>query len=422
MHESVIAEPTATDRPVTPPGPGRRRLAATLAALALGAAAWWAWAHSARSVSLAELRVATVERRDLERDAEVQGHAVAAFSPTLFAPAAGTVTLAVRAGDDVAAGQPVARIASPELAAERQREAATLLQLQADQQRQHIVARQQRLAAERDADEARLALTAATRDVERTAEACRVGVVAQIDCLKRLDAVQAGRIRSAHAARQAELVAADVGFETESLAQRVARQRAVLAELDRRIEALTVRAPVASRVGSLAVADRAAVAGQQPLVTLVDLSRLEVELQVPEIHAAELGLELPVQLRIGGSVATGRVSAIAPEVQSGQVLVRVRFDAAAAPQGLRQNQRVAARILIERRPGVLTLPRGPFVEVLGGHHAYVVDGDEAVRRRLRLGALGVALVEVAEGLQPGERVVVAGTELFDSAPRVRLRP
>lgn len=417
----MIAEPTTTDRPLAR---HRRRAPALLGAalvLAAGAGAWWAWAASARSVPLDRLRIATVARGELVRDAQVQGRVVAAVSPTLFAPAAGTVALRVQAGDTVAAGQVLARIASPELAAEREREAATLLQLQAEQRRQQIVARQQRLAAERDADEARLTLTAATRDAQRSAEACAAGVIAQIDCLKRQDAVQAGHIRSTHAARHVELVAADVGFELESLAQRVARQRAVLSELDRRIEALEIRAPVASRVGSIAVADRAAVAVNAPLMTVVDLSRLEVELQVPEVHAADLGLGMQVELRIAGGDAAGTLSAIAPEVQAGQVLVRVRFEGP-LPEGLRQNQRVTGRILIDRRPGVLVLARGPFVEALGGHAAYVLEGDEAVRRRVTLGALGVAAVEVAEGLGAGDRIVIAGTELFEGAPRVRVRP
>lgn len=417
----MIAEPSATDRAV--PAPRRwRRLAAGIAlAAATTGAAWWAWAGSERSVSRAELRIAAVQRGDLVRDALVQGRAVAAVSPTLFAPAAGTVALAVQAGDDVAAGQVLARIASPELQAERAREAATLLQLEADHQRQQIVARSQRLAAERDADEARLALTAATRDEQRSAEACAAGVVSLVDCLRRQDAVQAGRIRATHAAKAVELVTADGGFELQSLAQRVARQRAVVTELDRRLDALAVRAPVASRVGTIAVAERAAVPANAPLMTLVDLSRLEVEMQVPELYAADLGLGMTLRLQIAGKDVDAVLAAVAPEVQAGQVLVRARFQGV-QPEGLRQNQRVAGRILIDERRGVATLARGPFVETHGGHAAYVVEGDHAVRRAVKLGAMGTSAVEVLQGLAPGDTVVVAGSETFDNAPRVRLRP
>jgi HlyD family secretion protein len=143
---------------------------------------------------------------------------------------------------------------------------------------------------------------------------------------------------------------------------------------------------------------------------------------VPEAAAADLGPGLAVQLRIGSQDVAGQLAALAPEVKSGQVLVRVRFDGA-QPPGLRQNQRLSGRIVIEQRSGVLTLPRGPFVEALGGHQAWVMDGDHAVRRPIRLGAMGVGAVEVVQGLRAGEQVVIDGTERFDpAATRVRIRP
>lgn len=316
----------------------------------------------------------------------------------------------------------LARVVSSALEAERDREAATLGELQAELGRQDIVARQQRLAAEREADEAALALRAAERQRERSAEACGLGVVSQVDCLRWQDDVEAGRIRSAHAARRLGLVDDDTGFERRSLQQRVARQQAVVRELARRLDSLSVRAPVDSRVGSIAVADRAAVPADAPLMTVVDLSRLEVELQVPEAAAVELAPGMPAALRIGLQEVPGELVAVAPEVTAGQVLARVRF-AGGQPEGLRQNQRLSGRIVIEQRHDVLTLPRGPFVEALGGRAAWVLDGEYAVRRPIRLGAIGVAEVEVAEGLRAGERVVVAGAESFDrGADRVRIRP
>ena len=69
---------------------------------------------------------------------------------------------------------------------------------------------------------------------------------------------------------------------------------------------------------------------------------------------------------------------------------------------------------------MLMVARGPFFEDLGGTQAYVMDGDIAVRRPVRLGATSVSAVEVLEGLQPGDRVVVAGTDSFEDAGRVQV--
>jgi HlyD family secretion protein len=124
-----------------------------------------------------------------------------------------------------------------------------------------------------------------------------------------------------------------------------------------------------------------------------------------------------VQVNIGSTQAVGKLSAISPEVVRNQVLARVRFDGK-QPQGLRQSQRLTARVLIEEKPDVLMLPRGSFVENEGGRAAYVMDGDVAVRRPIQLGATSVSAVEILSGLQPGEKVVIAGTDAFEDAQRV----
>ena len=111
--------------------------------------------------------------------------------------------------------------------------------------------------------------------------------------------------------------------------------------------------------------------------------------------------------------------AISPEVVANRVRVRVAFEGE-QPAGLRQNQRVNARILIDERPDTLMLPRGPFIEAQGGRTAWVVEGDVAVRRAIRLGTASVTHVEVLDGLAVGEVVVIAGTDTFDDAERVQL--
>ena len=168
---------------------------------------------------------------------------------------------------------------------------------------------------------------------------------------------------------------------------------------------------------ALSVADRAVVAANTALMTVVDLSRLEVELAMPETYAEDLGLGMTAEVRIGAVNALAKVSAISPEVVGNQVLARVRFEGE-QPAGLRQNQRVSARVLFEEKPDVVMVARGPFIEDQGGRFAYVMDGDIAVRRPITLGATSVSAVEIIEGVQPGERLVIAGTDNFQDAERV----
>ena len=407
----------------TPDASSRRRpLLIGGAALALVLLLGWGvagWLGGSRAVSIERLRFGEVTRGTLVRDAAVNGRVVAAVSPTLYAPAGGTVTLKIQAGDTVAKGTVMAVIDSPELANELQREQATLAQLEAEVSRQRILAQKASLLARRDADDAEVVRLAATRDLQRAQRGFELGAIAEVEYLRAKDAMASAEIRAKHAGTAAGLESRDVALGLETQEQTLARQRLVTANVQRRVDELNVRAPVDGIIGTLNVADRAVVVANTPLMTVVDLSRLEVELAMPETYAEDLGLGMTAEVRVGAVSATGKISAISPEVVNNQVLARVRFDGD-QPPGLRQNQRLSARVLFEEKPDVVMVARGPFLEDQGGRYAYVTQDGIAVRRPITVGATSVSAIEILEGLQLGERIVIAGTDNFENAERVRI--
>ncbi|HEY8048224.1 MAG TPA: efflux RND transporter periplasmic adaptor subunit [Ramlibacter sp.] len=421
----MIPDTSAQDK-VIAPAPRRRRIRIAIAvagsALFLGAVALLlsGWRAGTPSVDAARLRIAPVAVGEFVRDAAVSGRVVAAVSPTLYATAAGTVALKVHAGDTVKKGDVLAQLESPELANALQRERSTTEELQSDIARQEIVAQKAKLGAIRDADQAEIERAAAQRQFERVEKAGVVGVLAKNDFDKAKDAVKSAEIRRRHAAEAARLEGEDVELQLKTRRAQLQRQRLVLADAQRRVDELTLRAPMDGVVGSLAIADRTVVPANAPIMTLVDLSRLEVELEIPETYVADLGIGMNAEITAGDIKAMGTVAAISPEVVKNQVLARVRFKGA-QPKGLRQSQRVAARLLIDEKPQALVLPRGPFVEQEGGHFAYVVEDGMAIRRPVTLGATSVSAVEILGGLKPGDKVVIAGTEAFDNAPQVRIK-
>ena len=421
---AMIRDTSAQDKPIAPV---RRQRAKRFAAIgfvvvALGAAGGALvanWRAGTPVIDAERLRIAEATRGTLVRDASVNGRVVAAVSPTLYAPAASTVNLKVNAGDTVKKGDVLAVLESPDLADAFKREQSSFQELQAEVARQQILSDKARLAARRDADQAEIDRISAERQLQRIEHAGIEGVVAKNDYEKARDAVKSAQIRSTHAAAAANLESEDVGLQLRTRKEQLQRQKLALDLAHRRVEELTIRAPSDGFIGSVAVNQRAVVPANAPLMTLVDLSRLEVELEIPEMYAADLGIGMKAEIVTGEVKATGTLSALAPEVVKNLVLARVRFDGK-QPQALRQNQRVQARLLIDERKDVLMLPRGPFVDTEGGRFAYVVDGGQAVRRPIQLGATSVSAVEVASGLKPGDRVVVSGTDAFEHAQRVKI--
>jgi HlyD family secretion protein len=421
---SMIRDTSATDRVIAqPPSSGGRRIGLAAAAAAglvlLVLVAGWAWRQlgAERAVGADRLRIATVERGTLVRDLSVQGRIVAAVSPTLYAPAPGIVTLEARAGDTVAKDDLLARIDSPELDNSLQRERALLSELEVAVSRQRIASQRQKLTTQRTADEAQVTLAAAEREMQRAEAAWAKHAIAQVDYLRARDALRTAEIGAAHAAADADLGVDAIEFELQTAEHQLQRQRLVVADLERQVGELAIRSPVDGIVGTVAVADRAAVPANGPLLTVIDLSQLEVELAVPEAYADELGIGMPAEIRFGGQAYAGAISAVSPEVVDGQVTARVRFQGE-LPAGLRQNQRVTTRVLFESREGVLKLARGPSLDDEGGRFAYVVADGMAQRRPIEIGATSLSEVEIVSGLQAGERVVISGTEAFEGAATI----
>ncbi|HWM28991.1 MAG TPA: efflux transporter periplasmic adaptor subunit, partial [Woeseiaceae bacterium] len=106
-----IADTSAQDVRIAPKSNRNRRIVGGGVVLLMLALVWLAvpvvtrWANATVTVPLERLRVATVTRGDLVRDVSVQGRVVAAVSPTLYAPAAGSITLEVEGGASVEQGQ-----------------------------------------------------------------------------------------------------------------------------------------------------------------------------------------------------------------------------------------------------------------------------------------------------------------------------
>lgn len=381
------------------------------------------WRGGGRSVDTARLRIADVQRGDLVRDLSAEGRVISANSPTLYTIAAGTVTLNVVAGDVVKQGQTLAEIDSPELRSRLAQEEATLAGLEAEAGRAELDGELTRANARKLLDQATVDKTAAMRDLERNQRAFAGGAVAQIDVARAQDELKKADLALSAAQQALALEGRGAGLDTRNRHLLADRQRSAVNELRRQVEALTLRAPFDGQVGQLMIAQRANVTANAAVLSLVDLSVFEVEIKVPESFARDLGIGIPAEITgnsgSGSGTFAAAISAVSPEVVNGEVAARLRFSDK-QPAGLRQNQRLSARIVLDTRRNVLNVERGPFLEQGGGLSAYVMDGDIAVKRRLRTGVSSLGAVEILDGAKVGDRIVVSGSDQFGDAERIRI--
>jgi HlyD family secretion protein len=350
------------------------------------------WANATVSVPFERIRTATVVRGNLVRDVSVQGRVVAAVSPTLYATAPGTITLNVDAGEQVVAGQVLAEVNSPELTNQLEQAEAALAQRQLELERQRIDTRQQSLEKRKAADLAEVAVIAARREMRRAEDAKERDVIPLIDYEKAADDLRNAELAYDHALADANLHDERLSFELRVSEFEVNTQELVVADLRRRVYDLSIKSPVNGIVGDLLVDQKAAVSRDTPVMAVVDLTRFEIDVMIPESYADDLAIGMAAEVSAGGQRFDGQLVAVSPEVVNNQVASRVRF-VGTAPTGLRQNQRLTTRILLAEHPDVLMVQRGQFLDSGGGRMAYVVTEDRvAKRRQIETGARSLGAV------------------------------
>lgn len=424
----MIQNSSSMDRPVVAQTRNPRVVAAIAAGVVLLVVAAIAfpairrWSRADRAVDASTLRFGTVTRGDLMRDISVQGRVVASLSPTLFSAGQGIVSLRTRAGAQVKQGDVLAIIESKELHAALDQAQSQLLTSRAELDRQRIVGRQTALRAKQSVELLTVRLEAAKRQLERVQRTFNEGLSNKADLETAQDNVRVASMELEQAKGELGLSGETSGFEVTTREQQVLRQQSVAGELQKRVDDLTIRAPFDGMVATVAVQDRDAVAPNQAVLTVVNLSSLELEIGLPEEYANETAVGTPATIVFGTREYSGKVTSISPEVVNSQVTARVVFDGE-LPQGLKQNQRLTTRLTFESRRNVLKVPRGAFLEAGGGRAAYVVDAAQksATRREITTGATSVGEVEIVNGLREGETIVVSDTTPFGDARNVMFR-
>ncbi len=237
----------------------------------------------------------------------------------------------------------------------------------------------------------------------------------------RQQAQRAAELYAAGAISKQEQEQADTGLRTAEANLKALQAQVQQQEVQLRY--FTVSAPTAGVIGDVPVRAGNMVTPQTVLTTIDQSQTLEVNVAVPLERAGALKNGLPLQILSGeGDVrlATTAVSFVSPHVddQTQSILVKGQVQ---NPDGtLRPQQYVRARIVWKTVDG-LVIPVTAVLRVSGQVFAFVAEdaGGKLVakQRPIKVGAIAGDNYAVLEGLKPGDRVVVSGTQkLADGAP------
>ncbi|MCP5109786.1 MAG: HlyD family efflux transporter periplasmic adaptor subunit [bacterium] len=157
------------------------------------------------------------------------------------------------------------------------------------------------------------------------------------------------------------------------------------------------------------------------LAKVAQPKRLKAELKIPETQAKDVQIGQIAMVDTRNGVIPGKVFRIDPAVREGTVLVDVKLEGA-LPPGARPDLSVDGTIELERLVDVLHVGRPAFgqPESLVGLFRVTPNGEEALRVQVRLGRSSVNYIEIVEGLDAGDEVILSDMSNWDDYDRVRL--
>ena len=237
------------------------------------------------------------------------------------------------------------------------------------------------------------------------------------------------QVRASELATRNQIEKDRVASYTKSAAARVAVQEARVEQLRAleklrmsQMEALKLRAGVAGILQLVPVEEGQRFTAGTNLARVADPSRLKAQVRIAETQAKDIQIGQSASIDTRNGIVEGHVARIDPSVVNGTVTVDVTFEGS-LPQGARPDLTVDGTILIERLIEVVYVGRPAFGQERStvGLFKLTDGGQGAVRSQVKLGRSSVNTIEIIEGLQPGDQVILSDMSAWDAYDRIRLR-
>ncbi len=247
------------------------------------------------------------------------------------------------------------------------------------------------------------------------------GLIAELD-------YKTSKVKEAELANRDGIEQKRLAFSRDSIEPQIASKQAAvdqarqLAKLkSNQVEALHVRAGMSGVLQQLPVQIGQRVKVGDNLARVADPTKLKAQVKIAETQAKDIQINQQAVIDTRNGTVKGHVTRVDPAVEQGTVTVDIAFDEA-LPKGARPDLSVDGTIELERLDNVVYVGRPAFGQENNtvGMFKLVGSSSEAVRTPVKLGKSSVNTIEILDGLQPGDQVILSDTSAWDAHDRIRL--
>jgi HlyD family secretion protein len=263
-------------------------------------------------------------------------------------------------------------------------------------------------------------------EADRDAALAKENLLAGVDA--RISEVKAQQLANRNSIEQERLSINGAAEESQLSAQRVKEDqlRADYELKKSRVEQLKVRAGFDGMLQQLPSPLTPVEVGQKvtagtPLGKVAQPSKLKAELKIAETQVKDITIGLPAVVDTRNGLIEGHVSRIDPSIINGTVTVDVKLEGQ-LPPGARPDLSVDGTVQIEKLDNVLYVGKPVFGQENATVQIFKIDPDGKYAQKVKVtfGRSSVNTIEIKNGLQPGDRVILSDMSQYDAYDRIRL--
>ncbi len=400
----------------------RWMIAAAIAAAATVAFAASTMNPAAPKVEKSTIWTDTVKRGEMKR--EVRGPGILVPKEVRWIAAETTARverIVVKPGAVVSAETVILELSNPEVLDSVLAARAALTAAQADYAARRMTLESQQLDQKATTASIEADYEASRLQAEAEADLNKKGIISDINYRRTQLTADSLKIRIDIEKERASKFASTMQAQLAADRARIEQLQNTTALRERQADALRVKAGIAGVLQQVPVQEGAQVIAGANLARVAVPNVLMAELRIAETQAKDITLGLSVSVDTRNGIVKGTVTRIDPAVIEGNVQVDVDL-IGALPEGARPDLSVDGTIEIERLNDVIYVGRPAYGQTGSDTTLFRIDPESMVATRVpvRLGRASVNLIEVVQGLKPGDQVILSDTSQWDRNDRLKL--
>ena len=372
------------------------------------------------SLQRKDLTLSTVDRGVIEVSVSASGKVVPAFEEIINSPIdSRIVEIYKKGGDSVDVGTSILRLdlQSAETDYKKQLDEEQMKQLQVEQLK--VQSRSKLSEMEMQLKVSRMELDRKEVELrnERYLDSLGAGTTDKVRQVELDYNVSLLKLREDEQKYANEKAMAQADYKVTELEPNIFRKS--LAETKRTLEDARIRSPRKAILTYVNNEVGARVTRGSRVAVVSDLSRFKIEGEIADTYGDRIAVGAKAVVKIGNDKLEGTVSDVTPLSRNGVISFTVQL-VEDNHKRLRSGLKTDVYVINAIRDDVLRVANGSFYMGHGEYELFVVEGDQLVKRKVRLGDSNFEYIEVVDGLCEGEEVVVSDMSDFKEKSKLKL--